>query len=316
MSSELAAWIDAFQPELVYGFLGSTAQNQLAQLIVDRWRVPLAIHIMDDWPGVIYTEGLLGPLLRPGVLTQFRRLLDRASLRMVISGAMAEDYGRRYGHTFLPFHNALDMAEWSAASRHAWVPRDSTLVRYVGSIVPEAQRAALRDVCDAVAALRVGGMDITLSVHSPADQTAPLRAWGFPEQVLHIAPPAVSADVPHLLSECDILVLPFNFDDASRRYMRLSMPTKVPAYMISGTPVLVYGPPDLATVAYARQAAWAETVTVRGAGALAPVLRTLATDAAHRERLGRRAAEVARTNHDAVSVTLAFRNALAAAVSA
>jgi len=92
------------------------------------------------------------------------------------------------------------------------------------------------------------------------------------------------------------------------------MPTKVPAYMISGSPVLVYGPPDLATVAYAAQAGWGYAVTERGGTALRLALRNLALDATAREQLGRRAIALARRNHDAASVTLAFRNALTAAV--
>ena len=92
ISPALASWIDRFAPQLVYGFLGSMAQNHLTRLIVERWRLPLAIHIMDDWPSVIYTEGLFAPWLRRRVLREFRGLLDRAAVRMVISGAMAEEY--------------------------------------------------------------------------------------------------------------------------------------------------------------------------------------------------------------------------------
>lgn len=315
ISPALASWIDQFAPQLVYGFLGSMAQNHLTRLIVERWRLPLAIHIMDDWPNVIYTEGLFAPLLRRRVLREFRALLDRAAVRMVISGAMAEEYTRRYHYPFAPFQNALDMKEWSLVSRQRWDVEGRVIVRYVGSIVAEAQREALRDMCGAVAELRAEGVDITLSVHAPAAQTAVLRDWGFPEDVLRLGAPAAASDVPRLLAEADILVLPFNFDESSRQYMRFSMPTKVPAYMISGSPVLVYGPPDLATVAYAARAGWGYTVTERGGTALRSALRKLADDVTVRGQLGRRAIDLARRNHDAVSVTLAFRNALTAAVA-
>ena len=314
ISPALGSWIDRFDPQLVYGFLGSMVQNRLTRLIVERWRLPLAIHIMDDWPSVIYTEGLLAPWLRRRILREFRGLLDRAAVRMVISPAMAEEYTRRYHYPFMPFHNALDMTEWGPVSRRRWDVEGRVIVRYVGSIIAEAQRDALRDMCRAVAELRAEGVDITLSVHAPAAQTTALLDWGFPEDVLRLGAPAAAPDVPRLLAEADILVLPFNFDESSRQYMRFSMPTKVPAYMMSGSPVLVYGPPDLATVAYAAQAGWGYTVTERGGTALGSALRTLALDVTVREQLGRRAIALARRNHDAASVTLAFRQALTAAV--
>jgi glycosyltransferase involved in cell wall biosynthesis len=290
------------------------AQNQLTRLIVERWRLPLAIHIMDDWPSVIYTKGLYAPWLRTRVLREFRGLLDRAAVRMVISGAMAAEYRRRYHYSFVPFHNALDMAEWSAVSRQTWDVGGRVTIRYVGSIVAEAQRDALRDLCGAVAELRGAGIDLTLSVHAPAAQAALLRGWNVPPEVLHLGAPPQASDVPRLLSEADILVLPFNFDDASRQYMRYSMPTKVPAYMISGSPVLVYGPSDLATVAYAAKEGWGLTVSERGGSALTTALRQLASDVPLRERIGRRAIAIARRNHDAASVTQAFKTALTQAV--
>src|SRR2546428_237729 len=107
---------------------------------------------------------------------------------------MAEEYSRRYHYPFVPFHNALDMAEWSLVSRERWDVNGRVSVRYVGSIVAEAQREALRDICGAVAGLRTEGIDITLSVHAPATQTAALGDWRMPEDVLRVAGPAVASD--------------------------------------------------------------------------------------------------------------------------
>ncbi|HKY22410.1 MAG TPA: glycosyltransferase family 4 protein [Vicinamibacterales bacterium] len=315
ISSSLASWIETFKPQMIYTHLGSLAQIRFARAVADRWRLPLAVHIMDDWPSVVYTTGLLGPLLRRIILRDLRDVLARATSRMAISDAMASEYERRYQHRFMPFHNALDMKEWSLASRQEWaLNAGGTTVRYVGSIVPEAQRNALREVCDAIAALREDGFDITLSVHAPAAQAAPLRAWGYSEDVLRLAPPAEAADVPRLLSGADILVLPFNFDASSRQYMRLSMPTKVPAYMISGTPVLVYGPREQATVTYAALQRWGETVTENDMHTLKAALRRLITDGDRRERLGRAAISLARQSHDAARVSRAFQNTLASAM--
>jgi glycosyltransferase involved in cell wall biosynthesis len=314
ISPALASWIDNFQPQLVYGFLGSMAQNRLTRLIVDRWQVPLVVHIMDDWPSVIYTSGLLGPILRPRVLREFRELLDRAAARMAISDAMAEEYRARYGHAFLTFRNALDMDEWSAVARKSWEVSSPSIVRYVGSILPEAQLAALRVVCDSVKALRAEGCDITLSVHSPESQTRPLTQWGFDGDVLRIAPPPAASEVPRLLASADVLLLPFNFDAASKQYIRLSWPTKVPAYMVSGTPILVYGPNDVAAVAYATRDGWAEVVSDGDAKLLRSALRRLVTDRTRREALGRRAVELARQNHDILRTRRAFADSLIAAV--
>lgn len=316
LSPELTAWIEAFRPQMVYGFLGSTAQMRLMREIADRWQVPAAIHIMDDWPSVIYSEGWLGPLLRPLALREFRHLVDRAAVRLGISRAMADEYTSRYGHPFAAFHNALNMAEWSTAAKTSWSVGAPAVVRYVGSLWPDAQQRAMRQACEAVASLREHGVNVTMHVHAPVDQARPLRQWGFSEEVLRLERSPDASAVPELLARADILILPFNFDVASLKYMRLSMPTKVPAYMISGTPVLVYGPASAATVAYASEGGWAATVTTEGAAPLATALESLLGDEARRASLAKRAMELARRDHDESRVRPAFWATLAAAVPA
>ena len=46
-------------------------------------------------------------------------------------------------------------------------------------------------------------------------------------------------DLPKTMAEYDLLILPFYFDDEWMLYARLSMPTKVSEYMISGVPILL-----------------------------------------------------------------------------
>ncbi len=312
MTPELARWIDDFKPDVVYGFLGSIAQIRLTGAIADRWRVPVAIHMMDDWPSSLYTEGLLGSVMRPVLLREFHAMLDRSAVRLAIADHMAREYERRYGGEFGAFANALDMNEWRETARASWDIASPAIVRYIGSILAESQRDAIRDVCESVRRLRERGRSVTLSVHSPAAQTAELRAWGFADDVLRICPAPASQDVPALMASADVLLLPFNFDDASVRYTQLSMPTKIPAYMISGTPVLVYGPEAVAAVRYAVAGRWGDAVTARDPARLDNVLDTLITDRAHREALGRRA-QAAADRHDITIVRRGFWGALTAA---
>ena len=265
ITPQLSQSIDDVRAELVYGFLGSVAQIRLVRAVADRWQLPIALHIMDDWPATVYASGLFAPPLRRMMLAEFRELLDRASLRLTISDAMAAEYCRRYGGTFEAFHNALRMEEWRPHARTSWTLRPRAEIRYVGSILAEAQRDAIRDVCDAVVRVRDGGRDVRLAVSSPRVTRASSHHGAIRLRYLSIRPAPDPAQVPGLMGEADVLLLPFNFNEESARYLRFSMPTKVPAYMISGSPVLVYGPRDLAAVSYAMEPEWAHVVTVPGA---------------------------------------------------
>lgn len=148
-------------------------------------------------------------------------------------------------------------------------------------------------------------------VHAPKHQVSYLRDNGFSLNGVHLVDPPPPGTIARLLSEADLLVLPINFDPRSARYIRLSMPTKVPAYMASGTPILVYGPPGIATVRYAERAGWGYVLSTPGLASLQKTLLWLMEDQVARERLGRQAQMLARQDHDAARICPAFQAALA-----
>jgi glycosyltransferase involved in cell wall biosynthesis len=308
LTSELTAWVNEFQPTLLYGFLGSLEQVDLTRQLAKRWAIPLVVHMMDDWPAVLHTGGLLGPVVGPVLRRELKATLREAVGRFAICEQMCEEYQQRYGYPFLPFQNALDVERWLPDSRTDWKAGTPFVLRYVGSIVPDGQRESLRDIARAVARLSADGIDVQLWIHSPAHESAYLRDLSSP--AVRIEGPPDPKSIARLLAGTDLLVLPYNFDARSARYIRLSLPTKAPAYMISGTPILVYAPGDVATARYATREGWGYVVATRGEEAVMSAVRTLMQHTSLREKLGRRAREVAVARHDASVVKAAFWTAL------
>lgn len=311
ITTGLRQWLNKFQPEIIYSFLGSMAQIRLTRELGRSLCIPIAIHIMDDWPMVVYRRGLLGPVLRQVVLREFKAILRSARLRLGICQEMCDEYRKRYGYEFLPFHNVLEVDEWLEQSKRSWIAGSPFIVRYVGSVVPNGQREALRDICNAVAGLQVSGHPVEMWVHAPNNQIEYLRDGSFPHIGLRLLDPPHQDSIIQILSQADLLVLPFNFDTRSTDYIRLSMPTKVPAYMASATPVLVYGPPGVATVRYAERDGWGYVVSQPGVAALQRALTLLIGDEGTRKSLGQRAKMLVRRRYDAAKVRPLFHNALA-----
>jgi hypothetical protein len=120
------------------------------------------------------------------------------------------------------------------------------------------------------------------------------------------------ADEPtffHMLAGADVLLLPVNFDTHSVNFIRYSMPTKVPSYLVSGTPCVVYGSRKTAQVRYALDYGWGHVITQRSMPALKASLRRIANDLPLRRRLSE-AAHKAAINHDVKRVRPAFHNVL------
>jgi glycosyltransferase involved in cell wall biosynthesis len=221
-----------------------------------------------------------------------------------------------HGYDFLSFQNALDVDWWMPFRRRQWKAGSPFVVRYVGSIVPDGQRRSLQDICQAVEELASCGEQIEMWVHTSPGDSRYLREAGFPSRSVHLERPPRQEHIARLLAEADLLVLPYNFDQRSARYIKLSLPTKAPAYMISASPILVYAPSDVATAKYAMREGWGHVVSTQSISVLRDEFRRLMKDDMARQRLGERAYSLACERHNAATVRPAFWKALTDAAQA
>jgi hypothetical protein len=314
LSPALERWIERFRPDMLYTILGTIGMMELVEAIRVRFQLPLVVHFMDDWPSSLYRGGIAAGLVRARMERLLHHLVRVAATRMAIGDGMAEAFARRYRAPFLAFQNALDMEALLSLARPRPAATPARLL-YVGSIFADAQLASLKDAARAVAGLAAGGRAVMLEIHAPCFLAARHRAR------LEVSPAVKVIDATEdddaffrLIRSADLLLLPVNFDAASVRFIRHSMPTKIPAYLASGTPVLVYGPGAVDQVAYAAREGWGEVVSERSA--LGAAICRLLDDRDRRQALVARALDVARRNHDAATVRRLFQETLVRAAPA
>jgi glycosyltransferase involved in cell wall biosynthesis len=314
----LDRWIADFRPELLYTILGSNAFMALTAAIRRRFNLPMVVHMMDDFPTSNYRRGAFAPIER----ALMRRLLAdnfrAATARMGICADMCTAFSQRYGHPFVPFQNCVDVERWRPLVRTGSAVVGSTVrLLYYGSVFANAQLESLADLCRSVARLSEGGMPITFEIAAPAWQVAPYRgALAIHKAISLVEPTEDDREYFAALAAADVLVLPVNYDAETVDYIRYSMPTKVPAYMASGTPILVYGPRGVAQADYAGRDGWGHVVSERDPQALDEALRRILSDGALRETLRLRAQALASANHDSVQVRTKFQEALKSAARA
>ena len=313
LSPELAAAVAAFAPQVIHTVPGSIGYIGLARALARATGAPLVVHVMDDGVTDPRRRGLFGPYLRRRYGAAFRALLPHAARAVAICELMAEEYGQRFRTPFSHFQNTVDVSTMARFAKQDVAVAAPLRLAYAGSILPYAQLESLRDGCRAVKELNEAGFPCRLDIYTPLAYlpTAPENLAVHPMIAVHDALPN-GPRYFSMLGAADVLFLPVNFDPASIHFIRLSMPTKVPEYLSSATPILVYGPAEVAQVAYAAKAGWGLVVERRDAGALGAAIRRLASDAALRRRLSDAALAAARENHDAPVVREAFRDMLRA----
>ena len=321
LSPKLIRWLDDFRPQAVFSQLGDLATGRITLRVAGRYRIPLALHISDDYmPG--WPANAIGREIPPitnlanwYLRKLFLKCAHTARRRMSISTSMSQAYRERYGLEFSPFYNAVDPAEWPERLPAAVPLTRPVRIVYSGSIFHNGQFQALCDIRDAVMRLREEGISIRLEIFTAQWSSQEHRnAFHMPPavEIFDLVPKAKLRDN---LTSADVLLLPVSFEPAAISFIRHSIPGKVAEYLMCGTPVLAYGPKEVAQIQFLTERGCAEVVSERDGSALADAIRRLATDEEHRVRLSARAREVALSEFNLPVLRERFQDAIATMVA-
>lgn len=234
------SWIDrtlsGWKPEVIYCWYYSPVVAHYGAWLSEQLGVPQVVHIGDE-----VDDGKTPP--------EIVRVLRNAAARIAISGEMKAVFEERFGVPFEVVHNgaAPEIFRPPAARRSA--ENEELVLRYIGSLLRAHQWGAIEEVAEAVARYNASGGKSRFEIYCP-DWTADLaRELAERPGVVY----AGFAEKPRnyeLLKTADLLVLPISFEEENFRWLRLSMPTKLPEYLGSGTPTLIYGPRGCAPVEF------------------------------------------------------------------
>jgi FkbM family methyltransferase len=306
-----------YKPDVIYYRPTIDRHEQLHSLaldILDRWQVPLVTHIMDDWPARLRAQD---PRRGAEVERSLRDLLGRSQRALSISDKMSRVLGARYGVRFEAFANGVDpdaFLEAARVVRPAGANSGEIVMRYCGALAHDMTFSTIVDVARAVDSLQ-GDVPLRFEVFTTGDWRRPFEQAiaGLSGTSTHEA--VFGEGFPAVLTGADILVLGYNFDESSLRYIGLSMPNKLPEYLGSGTPILAVGPLEANGIEFVatRELAW--TVTERDERLLVDAVRRLANDENLREQLGRQGQEWAFDNLNLRDVAARFRGMLLEAES-
>ena len=310
LSPTLLAAIRDFKPDVLYGWIGDPLWGRTLTWLAAELRVPYVVHFMDNHIGLALPADWTGRVSA----RLFRRQIDRAvagaASVLAISDAMAEAYGERWRRPVCAFHGVMRTEGWPAPG--ARPSRAVCELAFTGSI-EQGQVQGLLDVARAVEQLCATGPAVRLVLYTTEyyrNRVEPHFAK-FPNVAMRSHP--ASDALRAALVESEALILAYGFDQTTIDYYRYSFPTKIVPYMLSGTPVLAYGPQAIAPMAYASSGGWAKVVMENSVDALAAALRDLLRDPAERLRLGTLAHAAARREHDQAVVAVRFADALRAA---
>ena len=250
LSKDLINFIDNFKPDLIYTILGTSYIMDIVKNVSKLYNIPFTIHIMDDWINGNYNKGILFFIEKYRVNKKFNFLLNKANCLISISDAMKIRFEKLYNKHFYVFQNTVDIEKFCYKKTNKnHIPK----IIYFGSIFKYSQSATLKSICKSIINLNNNGFNIIFEIYTNKDHSELLSEFKYSKYIIFHSLITNDSEYFKTLNSADILVLPTNFDSNSIKHIGLSMPTKLPSYLISGTPILVIGSIVTAQVKYAKK---------------------------------------------------------------
>lgn len=309
ISNEFLIWMNEFSPDIIYSQLSTLELIHFISRLKEYLNKPLVIHLMDDWPKTISNsqKGLFQIYWNRLIDKELRKLFDKADVLLSISEAMSEEYIKRYGKVFLPFHNPIDVKNWTSSIKKKYSRKDTFIVLYAGRIGTGLQNCLL-SFANAVQNQVNKGRKIEFHIQSGSDHPVlkeldKIECVKFRNQVPY-------DQLPHVFSEADLLLLPNDFDQKSVSFLRYSMPTKASEYMVSGTPILVFSSSETAVAKHALKYDWAYVVSENSNEKIELAITNLYEDEDLRRNLGCRAKEYAIMHFESEQIRKKFKNSI------
>lgn len=267
--------------------------HTLAMSLINEIGKPVVAWVMDDWPrDLAERDPEQWRALEPDLM----QLLERADARLSICQSMSSAFEERYGAPFIPLANGVRVSDWPERAPHSG---RRLRIRYTGGLAQNMQRASILRLARVVERLGKAGNAVSLEINtqpwwlreakddfsgfeftSVTDETRPLdvyREW---------------------LRRADAVVIAYNFDEATLRYVRYSMANKMPECLASGAVLLAHGPSDAATIGYLKEHGLGVVVDQEDEGALEQALHGLLNDPDRRQALGEAGRSFAFENHN------------------
>ena len=289
------AIVDAFKPQVIlYRPVADRPElHDVAMAAIKASDAPLALWLMDDWPARLEAED---PQRFAIIDRQLRTLFERSSVNFAISQGMADAFSERYGVVFKVAHNGVRINELPQRRREKKGP---LRIRYAGSLAPDTTKETVLAVAQVVSRLAAKDQNIVFE-----GRTQPLWLESFGDEFNKL--PAVSMspsdmsqeDYRQWLADADILLIAYNFDEATRCYLRYSFANKTPETLGAGAAVLAVGPRDLETIAFLENSGVVETVTDLQDNQIEAALFALARDPERRQSMAVQARQFAIEHFD------------------
>ena len=230
-------WYLACRPDIVFALLGGASPLfTISKEVASKLNIPLALYFTDDYLLHSPQKSLFDKIRYRKNLKAFKDIVEFSSIRFCIGELMCEKYSDFFKKPFYPIMNVVDIKPFNPYQTNNVKPRCS----YFGSLWLDRWKMLVRlasiigDVAD-------------IYVYSSSELRPEMRE-ALSQTGIRLCKPVLGDAYQSAIFNSDYLLHVESDSLEYRERTALSISTKLPEYLVSGKPIIGFGPKEIASM--------------------------------------------------------------------
>ena len=300
-TKKLLNWVDDFNPDVI--FLSSGDYSfiyDIALKLAKYKKIPLVVSCMDDYYFHNKNENkLLGKMVHRSFMKQVKRTIDYATCIFPICEKMGKDYSKLFNK---PYHTLPTPSTLNKPLEE----EKTNAISYIGNLGYKRNEQIIK-LGQALLKVQSDKKPQYIDVYSAESRPEILKDLNEENGIKFHG--AISADeVLKVMGKSLAVIHTESFDKETRKSVAYSVSTKIADSLASGTPILAYGPGEVASIEYLVENNAAFCVT--SDSELEASLCELIENQEKREEIVKHALDLAKKNHDSETNCKMIRDVL------
>ena len=281
-------WVDEFKPDCIFFVSGDYAfMYKIALKTAQKRNIPMIVSCMDDHYFYNRNENkFLGKLAHQLFMKQVKKTIQYASAILPICDTMSRDYQAFFKKPCYTIHTASTLKEPLCMEK-------KNKISYIGNLGLGREKQLLT-IAKALQSIEVENCPKYIDVYS-AETRPEILANLTEENGIRFHGRISPEEVLQIMGESLAVIHTESFDAEMRKRVKYSVSTKIADSLASGTPLLAYGPEEVASMQHliCHNAAFCAT----DPSELKTVLTNLIINNAMREKVVQSALALAKSKH-------------------
>lgn len=251
ISPTMEKFIKQSKAGYVYTCGSSITSLRIARKISAKYKIPLVLHIMDNWEETLYTSSVFTKPFSLILKNELRKANKYSNKSLAISKSLCKRFSDKYKNEYYPLMNTMD----NIKNKPSCFERDTIVFLYAGSLSIN-RYVSLCEIAEALH--KAMGNSYLFKLFVPASQnTEEIKAL-FGKYSVELNDYIPKEELYAEYENADVLVIAESFDKNFCDFTKYSLSTKLPEYMSSGKPILAYLSSELYSHGYLIESGAAE----------------------------------------------------------